>query len=481
MEPPLPVAPPAASSSPKLRLMCSYGGHIAHRPHTKSLFYSGGDTRIISIPAAGAATLSSFTAAVSSALSVPGPFTLKYQLPGHDLDSLISISSSDDLLILLDELPRLPPPSRIRLFLFSPKPAHPESRQAELTKSVLCHPKTETWFIDALNSARMMQKAENCAAGFGQNECLSGGGMISGAESIVLETNSSFGSTSSSVSLTNLPSGRPQDEDSGTNFPENQARLPVPDPAPSDNWGMNAVPHPHSGIYHEQVVKAAAFENRAALSTALDPENNTAPFPSFASSHQTVPLSGFPVQPFPHLVPTGTMYLSQRQHSVCLLPVPSTQPVYHLQPPLYHPPNPPHPLYVLPSNPTVTQPYGLPVQCGLAGPTGHPHSAISPMPSSQEVTESSNPGPQCTQQHAGLHQGQQIVHPVDFDQRECSSPKDEFDDDPARLQIYKSQPPLPTLPSQYQTMTKATTLLLSEALAQLHTDGVRQPIKPSQP
>lgn len=75
----------------------------------------------------------------------------------------------------------------------------------------------------------MMQKGENCAAGFGQNESLNCVGALSGAESIVLETNSSFGSTSSSFSLTNSPSGKPQDENNGTNFQENRARLPSVD------------------------------------------------------------------------------------------------------------------------------------------------------------------------------------------------------------------------------------------------------------
>lgn len=211
-----------AAAPSKLRLMGSYSGHIVPRPHNKFLFYSGGDTRIVSIPNA---TLSSFSATMSTALSVPAPFTLKYQLPGHNLNSLISLSSDNDLLIVLDELPHLPPPSRIRFFLFPLKAAHPEptdsgARYTELTQWALCHPKTETWFIDALNS-------ENCTAG--QNESLSGGGAASGAVSIVLESNSSSGLTSSSVSL---PSAKPQDDDDGNNFQENLARLPSSDPAP---------------------------------------------------------------------------------------------------------------------------------------------------------------------------------------------------------------------------------------------------------
>ena len=39
---PLPQVPGA-----KLRLMCSYGGHIIPRPHDKSLCYVSGETRLV--------------------------------------------------------------------------------------------------------------------------------------------------------------------------------------------------------------------------------------------------------------------------------------------------------------------------------------------------------------------------------------------------------------------------------------------------
>ncbi|MEJ1538787.1 hypothetical protein, partial [Escherichia coli] len=35
----------ATTTGGKLRLMCSYGGHIFPRPHDKTLCYVGGDTR----------------------------------------------------------------------------------------------------------------------------------------------------------------------------------------------------------------------------------------------------------------------------------------------------------------------------------------------------------------------------------------------------------------------------------------------------
>lgn len=58
-------------------------------------------------------------------------------------------------------------------------------------RPVIRHPKTEAWFFDALRNARIVGECNN-------------GFLCSGQESMVLETSSSFGSTSSSSSLTNL-------------------------------------------------------------------------------------------------------------------------------------------------------------------------------------------------------------------------------------------------------------------------------------
>lgn len=60
------------------------------------------------------------------------------------------------------------------------------------------------------------QSQSECLSGGGSRKFLScgvGGGGSVAAESIVLETSSSFGSTSSSASLSSLPSVRARDED----------------------------------------------------------------------------------------------------------------------------------------------------------------------------------------------------------------------------------------------------------------------------
>ncbi|KAL5155181.1 hypothetical protein HKD37_19G054343 [Glycine soja] len=75
--------------STKLRIMCSYNGHIVPCPHDKSL-----------------------STCLSKTFLNRRPFTLKYQLLNEDLDSLISVTIDEDLRNMTAR------PSQIHLFLF---------------------------------------------------------------------------------------------------------------------------------------------------------------------------------------------------------------------------------------------------------------------------------------------------------------------------------------------------------------------------
>ncbi|XP_027358744.1 uncharacterized protein LOC113867553 [Abrus precatorius] len=110
--------PTATATATKLRLMCSYGGEITRRPRTNTLFYAGGDNRIVSIDLRSVTTLSSLLSHLSSALSLSFPFTLKYQLPHLDLHSLAPLSSDQDFHSLIHHHHRHHHHRRIRLFLF---------------------------------------------------------------------------------------------------------------------------------------------------------------------------------------------------------------------------------------------------------------------------------------------------------------------------------------------------------------------------
>ncbi|KAK6127685.1 hypothetical protein DH2020_038559 [Rehmannia glutinosa] len=227
----------------KLRLMCSYGGHIIPRPHDKSLCYVGGDTRIVVVDRHS--SLAELHSRLSHTLLNGRHFTLKYQLPTEDLDSLISLATDEDLENMIEEYDRTTSvsplkPSRLRLFLF---PSKPET--AASMGSLLDDAKSETWFVDALNGAGllprglsesaaidtllelnnrgiiMVNSGDSCADLEAQNDEQSLGNInkqvvcvgksSNAAQEMVLdsppmmETSSSFGSSTSTPSMANLP------------------------------------------------------------------------------------------------------------------------------------------------------------------------------------------------------------------------------------------------------------------------------------
>lgn len=226
----------------KIRVMCRYGGSILSLPQTKSPRYVGGDTRIVAVPPSAETSFASLVSHLTVTLGISYPFKVKYQLPDQELDSLISVGTDEDVQIMMEEHGYLPsessiPQSRIRLFLFPLKSeagaSQGDSDQCkvetnidwlgieeskpisdELTQPVLQHPKTEMWFVDVLKSAEMLQSGRNNSGSSGSGD---GNGGICGQESMMLETNSSFGSTSSSVSSSNLPPMKSTGEDNTTN------------------------------------------------------------------------------------------------------------------------------------------------------------------------------------------------------------------------------------------------------------------------
>nr|KYP41270.1 hypothetical protein KK1_037362 [Cajanus cajan] len=132
--------------------MCSYGGRIQPRPHDNHLTYVGGDTKILSVDRH--VKFPALLAKLSSLANAPS--LLKYQLPGEDLDALISVTNDDDLHHMMLEYDRLhhrssPRPARLRLFLF---PLHSSSTAAAAFSAADSNPDRQ-WFVDALNSVQL--------------------------------------------------------------------------------------------------------------------------------------------------------------------------------------------------------------------------------------------------------------------------------------------------------------------------------------
>ncbi|XP_072977341.1 uncharacterized protein [Typha angustifolia] len=109
------------SESPKswkVKFLCSFGGKILPRPADGKLRYVGGDTRLISIR-----ENLSWKELVQKTLKVYNqPHIIKYQLPGEDLDALISVSSDEDLQNMMEEyygLEKADGSLKLRIFLIS--------------------------------------------------------------------------------------------------------------------------------------------------------------------------------------------------------------------------------------------------------------------------------------------------------------------------------------------------------------------------
>jgi PB1 domain len=141
----------SAAVARRVKLMISYGGRIQPRPHDNQLSYLNGETKILSIDRS-----MRFADFHSKLTSVRGSdeFCIKYQLPGEDLDSLISVTNDEDLEHMVLEFDRLHfhrssnssrSTPRLRVFLFPINPPPPSP--------ALLEPKQERhWFVDTINS-----------------------------------------------------------------------------------------------------------------------------------------------------------------------------------------------------------------------------------------------------------------------------------------------------------------------------------------
>lgn len=137
--------------------MCSYGGKIQPRPHDNQLTYTGGDTKILAVDRN--IKFSVFLSKLSS-LADSSEVSFKYQLPGEDLDALISVTNDEDLEHMMLEYDRLhrssAKPARLRLFTF-PLNANPPSVSSFGSNDS----KSERqWFVDALNATQINQNLE---------------------------------------------------------------------------------------------------------------------------------------------------------------------------------------------------------------------------------------------------------------------------------------------------------------------------------
>ncbi|XP_045801903.1 uncharacterized protein LOC123895538 isoform X2 [Trifolium pratense] len=105
-------------SSRMMKCLCSFGGRILPRPSDGKLRYVGGQTRILRLRK----DISWPELRQRALLIYNLVHILKYQLPGEDLDALVSVSSDEDLQNMMEEYNLIEdrdPPQKLRIFLFS--------------------------------------------------------------------------------------------------------------------------------------------------------------------------------------------------------------------------------------------------------------------------------------------------------------------------------------------------------------------------
>ncbi|KAM7278539.1 hypothetical protein ACFE04_005673 [Oxalis oulophora] len=499
---------PQLPGGAKLRLMCSYGGHIIPRPHDKSLSYMGGETRLIVVDRNS--SFATLCTRISRNLVNGRPFTLKYQFPNEELDSLVSISTDDDLDNMIEEYDRIsanaPPNSaRIRLFLFFSKPETVASMG-----SLLDDAKSETWFVDALNGSGLLPRNLSDSATM---DCLlnldNGVNIIHlesknlnvvhqesqqpMPESPILENGSS--SNSSSSSMANLPPIRvradqdqqkmlgteeqfaqlsfvqvvqKQDEKSEQNVPVAFKKPPLPaqirPPAVAAHYNL---PSPEFVTCDCSIASANSLSKHTYYQDTTNVQTTTPDDTTPTRSYSQIQPQDSNYPPMPQQQQQSQQFVHTNMHYVpnpspTSVPMSSYYQVY--APPVgsHHPMDQQFVQYIMPVS-AQTQPYNV---------------TMLQQPSLAEATVSRSPTPPITANPAQIYPQKTALPPAvnQYQQQQCVGYSQPQFQNPAQSIAtnsnygyeYYAQPQAVGYPPQYQSMTPAAAAVaLADAAKQL--------------
>lgn len=255
----------------------------------------------------------------------------------------------------------------------------------------------------------------------------------------------------------------------------------------SENSVGNLSAPPKTGLFQEPLIQ-------------VDPEQSTenpVSDPSFSiSTPKTVQVLGYPLsqlpdgkkqQHEPQLIQGGMQYVPQYQYPGPV-PISPYYPMYQIPVHPQHisgPPNQPYPVYLVPMRSTQYNDMSMPSNTYEANTTASSRPPLIPQSAAitQPVTHKEVFGAQTAESAKNVYsgfpastqlvgipssKGQLVMGPTEtqiaLEQITTASvlsaiQDDEFDEDVAYNQIYKTQPLPPVLPSQYQAMTKGTPIL----------------------
>ncbi|XP_050204538.1 uncharacterized protein LOC126654647 [Mercurialis annua] len=123
--------PSSSAATTTIKFLCSYGGKIIPRFPDGKLRYHGGETRVLAVDRS-----ISFSELLLKLGELCGTRVnlLRCQLPTEDLDALVSITSDEDLVNLMEEYNRAAN-QKIRVFLSLPKKLSPPSSTSSSSSS----------------------------------------------------------------------------------------------------------------------------------------------------------------------------------------------------------------------------------------------------------------------------------------------------------------------------------------------------------
>ncbi|OAY48669.1 uncharacterized protein LOC110618020 isoform X2 [Manihot esculenta] len=232
--------------SGKMKVLCSFGGKILPRPSDGKLRYVGGETRIIRITRdISWQELKQKTLSIYDQVQV-----IKYQLPGEDLDALVSVSSDEDLVNMMEEWSEVEDregSQKLRMFLFSMSDL--DDAQFGLGSA---EGDSEIQYVVAVNGMDVGSRKNSTLHGLAS----SSGNNLEQLDRLNIDRGMS-GAATVSVGISTLPLTGP----------------PIQT-------------HPHPQIYHGQ------FEHREPQHFLLHDRRNSSNYPPFEETPQSAPLHG---------------------------------------------------------------------------------------------------------------------------------------------------------------------------------------------
>ncbi|KAL1537562.1 hypothetical protein AAHA92_30060 [Salvia divinorum] len=152
----------SSGSSRRLKLLCSFGGTIMPRPSDRKLRYVGGETRILRINK----DISWEELKQKASAMYNEPHSIKYQLPGEDLDALVSVSSDEDLQNMMEECKAFGDggSQKLRIFLISNNDLNDSQLALESTEG-----ESEIQYVVAVNGMDFSSRRNSISVDLGNN------------------------------------------------------------------------------------------------------------------------------------------------------------------------------------------------------------------------------------------------------------------------------------------------------------------------